>query len=199
MRIGVVSDTHNHLPNTLRIVELFNRARVDRVVHTGDITQAKTLHALSGLRAPLYGVYGNNDLERESLEAASRALGHHLVDPPLRLCWAGREIVVVHDPLDLHPELLLRVDVAIHGHEWIGWFHLKPSIADERALEIGYRLRRAAWGRGLATEGSRALASFAVDELNPPWIDGCARPEAPERRSRGYWRRRPQAPQHASA
>jgi RimJ/RimL family protein N-acetyltransferase len=23
--------------------------------------------------------------------------------------------------------------------------------------ELGYRLRRAAWGRGLATEGSRAL------------------------------------------
>lgn len=66
---------------------------------------------------------------------------------------------------------------AIHEGEWIGWFHLRPSIADEAALELGYRLRRTAWGRGLATEGSRALAGFAVDELRPPWIDGCARPD----------------------
>ncbi|MGH0033154.1 MAG: YfcE family phosphodiesterase [Myxococcota bacterium] len=117
MRIGVVSDTHNHLKNTLRIVELLNEAGVERVVHTGDITQAKTLHAMSGLRAPLYGVYGNNDLERESLARASRELDIHLVDPPLRLSWAGRSIVVVHDPLDLAPDLLDGVDLAIHGHD----------------------------------------------------------------------------------
>ncbi|GIR63688.1 MAG: hypothetical protein CM15mP68_3540 [Pseudomonadota bacterium] len=43
MRIGVVSDTHNNLKNVRRIVELFNTAAVDRVIHTGDITQAKTI------------------------------------------------------------------------------------------------------------------------------------------------------------
>ena len=45
MRIGIVSDTHNNLRNVAKIVELFNAARVDRVIHTGDITQAKTIHA----------------------------------------------------------------------------------------------------------------------------------------------------------
>lgn len=118
MRIGVVSDTHNHLPNARCIVDLFNEAGVERVVHTGDITQARTLHVLAGLEAPLCGVYGNNDAgERASLEAASRELDIQLVDPPLRLRWAEREIVVVHDPLDLHPELLEGVDLAIHGHD----------------------------------------------------------------------------------
>ena len=43
MKIGVVSDTHNNLKNVGRIVELFNEAEVERVIHTGDITQAKTL------------------------------------------------------------------------------------------------------------------------------------------------------------
>ena len=41
MRIGVVSDTHNNLKNVRRIVELFNAAAVDRVIHTGDITQSQ--------------------------------------------------------------------------------------------------------------------------------------------------------------
>jgi putative phosphoesterase len=117
MRIGVISDTHNHLPNTRRIVELLNEARVERVVHTGDITQVKTLRLLAGLEAPLYAVYGNNDLEREALESASRELAIHLVDPPLRVRWADRDIVVVHDPADLGSELLAGVDIAIHGHD----------------------------------------------------------------------------------
>jgi RimJ/RimL family protein N-acetyltransferase len=38
--------------------------------------------------------------------------------------------------------------------EFLGWFHLRP----------GYRLRRSAWGRGYATEGSRALIDKAFAE-----------------------------------
>ena len=70
MKIGVVSDTHNNLPNVKRIVELFNAAQVERVIHTGDITQAKTLDMFAQLTMPLYGVFGNNDQERDSLDEA---------------------------------------------------------------------------------------------------------------------------------
>src|SRR4051794_17433344 len=42
--------------------------------------------------------------------------------------------------------------------EFVGWFHLRPAPEDPPdVVELGYRLRRAAWGRGFATEGSRAL------------------------------------------
>jgi RimJ/RimL family protein N-acetyltransferase len=60
---------------------------------------------------------------------------------------------------------------------WIGWFHLRPSIGGDDALELGFRLHRIAWGRGLATEGARALAAVAADELRVSWVDGCARPD----------------------
>lgn len=117
MRIGVVSDTHNHLPNVARIVALLNGACVERVVHTGDITQAKTLRALAALDAPLFGVFGNNDVERDALVAACAELGHVFVDPPLRVEWAGRRIAVVHDPRELDALALAEVDVALYGHD----------------------------------------------------------------------------------
>ena len=40
---------------------------------------------------------------------------------------------------------------------FVGWFHLRPDRIDDGEQELGYRLRRAAWGLGLATEGSVAL------------------------------------------
>jgi RimJ/RimL family protein N-acetyltransferase len=50
--------------------------------------------------------------------------------------------------------------------EFIGWFHLRPLPGQpEDEPELGYRLRRSAWGRGYATEGSRALICSAFDEL----------------------------------
>ncbi len=116
MRIGVVSDTHNNLRNVARIVELFNSAGVSRVVHTGDITQAKTLHALSPLVCPMVGVYGNNDLERPSLEETASQLGFQIVDPPLRVTWQDRDVVVVHDPLELADVALGPGTLALHGH-----------------------------------------------------------------------------------
>lgn len=50
--------------------------------------------------------------------------------------------------------------------EFVGWFHLRPhGDAPRDEPELGYRLRRAAWGRGLATEGSRALVDLAFERL----------------------------------
>jgi putative phosphoesterase len=123
MRIGVISDTHNNIRNVTRIVELLNGASVQRVVHTGDITQAKTLEVLAHLDAPLHGVYGNNDLERDSLESAAAHFGFALCDPPLTLPWADRRLLVVHDPLDLEPSLPQAQangqapDLILHGHD----------------------------------------------------------------------------------
>ncbi|ORT54899.1 GNAT family N-acetyltransferase [Streptomyces sp. CB03238] len=50
--------------------------------------------------------------------------------------------------------------------EWLGWFSLEPLEGEgEGVVELGYRLRRAAWGRGYATEGSRALIDKGFREL----------------------------------
>lgn len=42
--------------------------------------------------------------------------------------------------------------------DFLGWFHFRPregSAPDQ--VELGYRMRKSAWGKGYATEGSRAL------------------------------------------
>ena len=119
MRIGVVSDTHNNLKNCRRIVQIFNEAGVDAVVHTGDITQAGTLAVFASLAAPLYGVFGNNDQEREALDTTARELGFHFQDPPLEVDWSNRRIVVVHDPRELDHALGPEHDLALHGHTHI--------------------------------------------------------------------------------
>lgn len=50
--------------------------------------------------------------------------------------------------------------------EPIGWFHLRPGDGDpEDEPELGYRLAAGRWGRGYATEGSRALVRSAFEEL----------------------------------
>jgi RimJ/RimL family protein N-acetyltransferase len=50
--------------------------------------------------------------------------------------------------------------------EFLGWFHFRPPPGGGRDdVELGYRLRRSAWGKGYATEGSRALIRKGFTEL----------------------------------
>ena len=56
---------------------------------------------------------------------------------------------------------------------FVGWFCLRPERdgpLDE--AELGYRLRHAAWGRGLATEVSTALLAKAFTELDVRMVWG---------------------------
>ncbi|MGH3285444.1 MAG: GNAT family N-acetyltransferase [Streptosporangiaceae bacterium] len=50
--------------------------------------------------------------------------------------------------------------------EFLGWFHFRPHAgAAPGEVELGYRLRASAWGKGYATEGSRALIGKGFTEL----------------------------------
>jgi len=57
--------------------------------------------------------------------------------------------------------------------EFIGWFHLRADKIEPDEMELGYRLKRAVWGCGLATEGSRALVQKGVQDWGYSRI--CAR------------------------
>ena len=49
---------------------------------------------------------------------------------------------------------------------FLGWFHFRPGPdAGPGEVELGYRLRKSAWGQGYATEGSRALIHKGFTEL----------------------------------
>ncbi|MEV6566634.1 GNAT family N-acetyltransferase [Streptomyces kronopolitis] len=50
--------------------------------------------------------------------------------------------------------------------DFLGWFEFRPLDDHSPAVvELGYRLNKAAWGKGYATEGSRALISKGFTDL----------------------------------
>ncbi|HEX6074515.1 MAG TPA: GNAT family N-acetyltransferase [Micromonosporaceae bacterium] len=52
------------------------------------------------------------------------------------------------------------------GGDFLGWFHFRPRPDDPPGtVELGYRLRRSAWGKGYATEGSRELIRKGFTEF----------------------------------
>ncbi len=53
---------------------------------------------------------------------------------------------------------------------FVGWVLLIPDHGSGPEVEIGWRLVRSAWGRGIATEAARALVSHAFQTAGLPRV-----------------------------
>ncbi|AIF69992.1 phosphodiesterase [Palaeococcus pacificus DY20341] len=114
MLIGVMSDTHDNLPAIRKAVELFNKEGVDLVIHCGDYVAPFVKKELSKLKAPLKGIFGNNDGEKEGLR---QALG--VEDEILELNVDGIKIAVLHGTDERIVRAFARsqlYDIVIRGH-----------------------------------------------------------------------------------
>ena len=118
MLVGVVSDTHNNIKNIENIINIFNREKVDLVIHTGDISKAKTLRLFSSLQCSMTGVFGNNDRIEEGLKEVCYEYNFNFQEPPLSLSLEGKKIAVFHEPelIDSYIKEHTDVQLIIHGH-----------------------------------------------------------------------------------
>ncbi len=94
MKIGVVSDTHGHVANTLAAVNMLESLEVERVLHCGDIG-TETIPALFK-PWPTDFVFGNCDFARDELAEAIKQAGKtcHGVFGDLEI--AGNQIALLH-------------------------------------------------------------------------------------------------------
>jgi hypothetical protein len=61
MRIGIISDTHDHLQNFEKATRILKREKVSLVIHCGDYCAPFMLFRLEDLDIPVHGVFGNGD------------------------------------------------------------------------------------------------------------------------------------------
>ena len=114
MKLGVMADSHDNLTFVRKAVAIFNREKVDFVLHAGDYVAPFCVKVLKELNCPFRGVLGNNDGESEGLYQISDG---NITKAPLKLSFGGRKIVVLHYP-DLAEKFLhsRRFNVIIYGH-----------------------------------------------------------------------------------
>jgi RimJ/RimL family protein N-acetyltransferase len=76
---------------------------------------------------------------------------------------------------EILPRVLGMYDALVDGGVWaahetatgrfVGWFFVRPERTAPHDQELGYRLRRASWGKGYATEMSRLLLAHGFERL----------------------------------
>ena len=134
MLLGIMSDTHDEIAQTEKAVRLFNREGVGHVLHAGDFVSPFMIDTLKELKAPLTGVFGNNDGDRFLLgQRAAAVPGLSIAGTFARVDAGGMRIALAHgnDPA------LVRtlgqcgsLDLLICGHTH------RPEVRKEGSLLI---------------------------------------------------------------
>ncbi|MBF0588767.1 MAG: metallophosphoesterase [Magnetococcales bacterium] len=117
MKIGILSDTHDHIGHIEQAMERFLALGVELVVHAGDIVSPPALRRMKGIK--IAGVYGNNDGEKLGLARAFESLGGLLKGDFLEMELEGEKVAVYHGTVPAIKESLVHgglYRVVITGH-----------------------------------------------------------------------------------
>ena len=147
MKIGIMSDSHDHLDNIKKAVQIFNMENVDIVVHCGDFVAPFAIKPLRDLTMKVFACYGNNDGEKVMLQKIFQEFGIEIHQRNQAVKYNGKNILLMHEPdfpdiyaesgeFDLicyghthHPDIHKLNDIYIvNPGETCGWLTGNPTI-----------------------------------------------------------------------
>ena len=167
MRIGLIADTHDHLPAVAALVQQMAERSVDLLLHAGDWCAPFALRPVHALSLPLIGVFGRCDGDREGLQVAAAAgLGTELFESPHSLEIGGERLLLVHD-------LNESVERSVASHSFVihGCTHLPQQHEREGALLVNPG-EACGWLHGVPTAAVLDLTTRTVEFLRltePEW------------------------------
>jgi putative phosphoesterase len=165
MLVGIMSDTHDHLPFVGKAVKKLIDEKVELVLHAGDYVSPFVISHFKPFKGRFIGVFGNNDGDHEFLKRRFAEFGLEIRGLFAELEIDGLRVALLHGGESGGPpgasELLKSLissecyDVIVHGHvheakaykkgktliinpgEVCGYLTEKPSIAvlDTKNLE----------------------------------------------------------------
>jgi len=153
VKIGVISDSHDHMDHIDHVVTLFNSNGFDFVFHCGDIVSPFAVNLLNKLKMPYFGVYGNNDGEIMGLHNFSQG---KIVKGPAVKCVGDLTFAIFHEP-DLIDYINEDVHYVLYGHT--------------HAAELRKRGNQIILNPGTLAGYMSDKASFAVIDTNINDID----------------------------
>lgn len=157
MRLGILSDTHDHLKRTGRAVQMLRDAGAEALVHCGDLTGTDVVFACA-IGLPVWYVYGNNDADAiPELHLAMTDAGATCLEWGGLFELSGKTIGLTHGHMDID---MRRIMAAQPDYLFSGHSHLR----DDRRVGQTRRINPGALHR--APEYTVALLDFETDELS---------------------------------
>lgn len=117
MKIGIMSDSHDHIEHINKGIEIFKNRNAGYVLHLGDFVNPNSVRACQGIK--LVGIFGNNDGDKfrimhafNDIEGEIKGNYHEFEEDNLRFaCYHGTELQIKNALVECG-----KYDVVLYGH-----------------------------------------------------------------------------------
>ena len=126
MRIAVISDSHDNLPNLKKTLDFIKKEKIKVIIHCGDISTPETLEEIAkNFKGKIHYVFGNAD--KGKFEEDKKEFGEIKI--------AGKKIAFCHFPA-LAQKLAdsQNYDIIFYGHTHKPW---KQAISKTQLINPG--------------------------------------------------------------
>jgi len=131
MKIGVISDIHDHLNNLEKAINILNNEKVELVIFCGDLSSPFVIEHFRRLKVPVKAVFGNNEGDKVNILKKVEESGLNFEYAPKQgLMWdlklAGKRLAVFHGRQQEITDALVNgglFDIVLTGHTHS--FHIK--------------------------------------------------------------------------
>jgi len=127
MKIAVISDTHDNLSATEKVIRKIVEKKINFIFHLGDIIAPFTLRKIKELYSgKLIAVFGNNDGEKQGLYETAKKLNFEIHEPPIIYPIKDKKFMLYHIyPQDYFAEIK-GIDFLLFGH-WHKVIHVRKE------------------------------------------------------------------------
>jgi phosphoesterase, MJ0936 family len=128
MKIAIISDIHDHLPNLKKCLSWCAENKIAKIICAGDVTNTETLQTLSeSFSGEIFLIRGNGELFPEEEIASYKNIiygGRFAI-----FSIADKNVGVCHEPFFI-PDLLKKEkpDIIFYGHTHKPWIEIKNGI-----------------------------------------------------------------------
>jgi putative phosphoesterase len=119
MKIGIIADTHDNLPNIDKAIKRLNEEKVHLVLHAGDYVAPFSVLRLKPLNAKLIGIFGNNDGDQQFLKKRFKEINQEIRGKFAEITVEDIKIAMIHgEDMELLTSLIRTqsYDVVVHAH-----------------------------------------------------------------------------------
>jgi hypothetical protein len=119
MKVAVLSDIHDHLPNLNQSLQLVKDNHCEAIIFCGDYCSPTTFKALAGFGLPLYAIFGNVDGAKYEIMKAIMENKYQVEQKNdlLEVELDGKKIAACHKPEFAEGLAAIgKYDVVFYGH-----------------------------------------------------------------------------------
>ena len=162
MRIGILSDTHDHVKRTARAVRRLVAEGAETLIHCGDLTGPDVVYECAAL--PTHFVFGNNDYDEKGLRRAMAEIGAVCLGRGGLFELAGKRIAVTHG--DSNKEIQ-RLSEAGPDYLFFGHSHCPADDREgpTRWINPGALTRAARWTVATLDIDTDTLKLLTIDDV----------------------------------